>query len=133
MSSPAPSSRSVGSKPAQLGTLEAQIMDLLWSSDASTVRELIAQIPSDPAYTTVATVLTNLRGKGLVCTRKDGHATRYIACVRREEHAARIMEHAMNASGDPAGSMMHFVSLMSDTDIELLRSFLHGRGRDTEP
>lgn len=110
--------------PVRLGALEAQVMDLLWGGSPMTVRALIERIPSDPAYTTIATVLGNLRKKELVCTRKDGHTTLYTACVSREEHAARLMEHALNESGDRASSILHFVEGMPESDLQLLREFL---------
>lgn len=110
--------------PARLGALEAQVMDLLWGEDALTVRSIIDRLPSDPAYTTIATVLGNLRKKELVCTKKDGHATLYGACVSREEHAASIMKHALNESGDRAASILRFIDGMPEEDLRLLRQHL---------
>ncbi|GAA1630492.1 BlaI/MecI/CopY family transcriptional regulator [Leucobacter chromiireducens] len=118
--------------PARLGTLEAQVMDLLWGGEPRTVRALITQLPSDPAYTTIATVLANLRRKGLVCTRKSGQATLYGACVSREERTARLMEHALSESGDRASSILHFVGSMPERDQQLLREFLLGSGPPPE-
>lgn len=110
-----------------LGTLERQIMDLLWDGAAFTVRELIAKLPRDPAYTTIATVLSNLKKKGLVCSRKEGHTTLYSACVAREELTVRRIEHALESSGDRTASMLHFVNTLADADLELLRQYLDQR------
>ena len=115
-------------EPARLGTLEAQVMDLLWAGEPLTVRGLIERLPTEPAYTTIATVLGNLRKKGLVCTGKDGHSTLYGACVSRDEHTARIMEHALNESGDRAASILRFVDGMPEEDLRLLREHLLGEG-----
>lgn len=120
--------RSYAGEPARLGALEAQVMDLLWSGGSFTVRGLINGIPSDPAYTTIATVLTNLRKKGLVCTGKDGYATLYSACVSREEHTARIMAHALNESGDRTASILHFIDTMPQDDLRMLREYLREQG-----
>ena len=114
--------------PARLGALESQIMELLWRGEEFTVRELIARLPTEPAYTTIATVLSNLKKKELVCARKEGHATRYFACVAREEHTVRRIEHALESSGDREAAMLHFVGTLTDTDLELLRRFLEQRG-----
>lgn len=111
-------------EPARLGTLEAQVMELLWNGESFTVRSIIDQLPSDPAYTTIATVLTNLRKKGLVCTGKDGHTTLYGACVSREEQAARIVDHALSASGDRAASILRFIDSMPEDDLRMLRQHL---------
>lgn len=110
--------------PARLGALEAQVMNLLWSGASFTVRAIIEQLPSDPAYTTIATVLSNLRKKQLVCTKKEGYATLYAACVSREERAAQIMEQALNESGDRAASMLQFLEGMPEDDLHLLRQYL---------
>lgn len=99
-------------------------MDMLWSGDSFTVRDIIDRLPSDPAYTTIATVLTNLRKKGLVCTGKDGHATLYGACVSREEQTARIMAYALNESGDRSASILRFIDEMSEDDLRMLRKHL---------
>ena len=114
--------------PARLGALESQIMELLWRGEEFTVRELIARLPTEPAYTTIATVLSNLKKKELVCARKEGHATRYFACVAREELTVRRIEHALESSGDREAAMLHFVGTLTDTDLELLRRFVEQRG-----
>lgn len=103
-------------------------MELLWRGEEFTVRELIARLPTSPAYTTIATVLSNLKKKELVCARKEGHATRYFACVAREELTVRRIEHALESSGDREAAMLHFVGTLTDTDLELLRRFLEQRG-----
>ena len=126
------SGASADAEPARLGALEEQVMQLLWGGNACTVRELIEGLATQHAYTTVATVLTNLKRKGLVCSEKEGHATRYFACVARDEHAVRIMSHALDASGDRAASMMRFVSSMPEADIALLREYLADRDRDRD-
>lgn len=61
----------------RLGTLEAQVMDVLWDHGPATVREVIEHLPSDPAYTTIATVLTNLDRKHLVTITRQKRSTRY--------------------------------------------------------
>lgn len=125
-------SRAGGGKgdPVRLGALEAQVMELLWEGGAFSVAQLQSRLAGEPAYTTVATVLANLRRKGLVSLGKDGHASFYTALLSSEEHAALLMEHALDSSGDRAASMLHFVDRMQDDDLELLRDFL--RGRDAE-
>ncbi|QBE49275.1 BlaI/MecI/CopY family transcriptional regulator [Leucobacter triazinivorans] len=118
--------RDGGAEPVRLGALEAQVMDLLWRGDPLTVRRIIERLPSEPAYTTIATVLSHLRRKGLVCAGKEGHRTLYGACVSREEHTARIMERALDDSGDRAASILRFVDGMAEDDLRLLRQHLLG-------
>ncbi|MEZ5086904.1 MAG: BlaI/MecI/CopY family transcriptional regulator [Tessaracoccus sp.] len=117
--------------PARLGALETQVMNLLWCGDSLTIREIITQLPSEPAYTTIATVLTNLHKKDLVCSRKEGHHTQYFACLRPEEYAAQVMTHALDTSHDREASIRHFVNNMAESDLELMCQYLAQRKRGT--
>src|SRR5699024_9237572 len=116
----------------RLGTLEAQVMDALWDHGPGTIREVIQRLASEPAYTTIATVLTNLDRKHLVTVTRDGRSTRYDARLTRQEHAAQLMGHALNASRDRATSILHFVDSMPDDDLALLRQYLDQRATDRE-
>lgn len=117
----------------RLGALEAQVMDVLWDHGPGTVREVIQRLPSDPAYTTIATVLTNLDRKHLVTITRDGRSTRYDARVTRQEHAAHLMGHVLDASRDRAASILHFVESMPDDDLALLRAYLTRREAGQDP
>jgi predicted transcriptional regulator len=102
-------------------------MDVLWDHGPSTIRAIIDLLPSEPAYTTIATVLTNLQRKELVLSRKERHSTRYAARIGREEQVASVMNHALDTSRDRAASMLHFVESIPDSDLALLREYLDRR------
>lgn len=108
----------------RLGTLEAQVMDVLWEDGAATIRDVINRLPSDPAYTTIATVLHNLARKGLVTATRQNHSTTHAASVSREAFAAAQMEQALSTSHDRAASILHFVQAMPESDRALLRKYL---------
>lgn len=114
----------------RLGALEAQVMDALWDHGPATVREVIEQLPSEPAYTTIATVLTNLDRKHLVTITRRNRSTRYAARMSRQEHAAALMEQVLEASRDRAASILQFVDSMPKDDLDLLRDYLRRRDRD---
>lgn len=111
----------------RLGALEAQVMDVLWDHGSSTIREVIEKLPSEPAYTTIATVLTNLDRKRLVTIIRQNHSTRYSARISRHEHAAALMEQVLQASRDRAASILQFVDSMPEQDLDLLRDYLDRR------
>lgn len=111
----------------QLGTLESQVMDVLWENGPMTVREVIGHLTSEPAYTTIATVLTNLNRKHLVTVARNGRSTRYSARITRQEHAAQLMDHVLDASRDRAASILHFVESMPEDDLAMLRRYLANR------
>ena len=114
----------------RLGTLETQVMEVLWTHGPSTIREVIGQLPSAPAYTTIATVLTNLDRKGLLTITRLNRSTRYAARIGRHEHAAQLMEQVLHASRDRAASILHFVGSMPEDDLDLLRDYLRRRDQD---
>ena len=116
-----------GCEPPRLGPLETRVMDLLWDEGASTIRGLIDQLPGDFAYTTIATVLTNLHRKDLVDAGKRGRSTVYCARGSREEHVASVMDHALGTSRDRAASILHFAERIPDSDLDLLRDYLRRR------
>lgn len=119
--------------PARLGPLESRVMDALWDHGPLTVRGVIDQLDGIPAYTTIATVLSNLQRKQLVTSHKDNHSTRYTPLIGREEQVASLMSHALDTSRDRAASMLHFVESINDSDLELLRQHLLKRDDGGRP
>jgi len=114
-------------EPPRLGALETQVMDVLWDYGPCTVRDVIGYLGNDLAYTTIATVLSNLQRKALVTSQKVKRSTRYAARIGREEQVATIMNHALDTSRDRAASMLHFMENISEDDLELLRDHLRRR------
>ncbi|MFX0540061.1 BlaI/MecI/CopY family transcriptional regulator [Ornithinimicrobium sp. Y1847] len=117
----------------RLGALEAQVMDVLWDHGPVTIREVIDHLPSDPAYTTIATVLTNLDRKHLVTITRENRSTSYSARMSRHEHAATLMEQVLASSRDRAASILQFVDSMPESDLALLRDYLTQRGERGGP
>lgn len=113
----------------RLGPLEAQVMDVLWVHGPGTVRKVISHLPSEPAYTTIATVLGNLGRKGLVNASRDHHSTQYAARLTRQQHEAQLMQQVLRASRDRAASILQFVDTMPESDLALLRDYLQRRGQ----
>lgn len=107
-------------------------MDVLWDGGAATIRDIINHLGTDPAYTTIATVLSNLQRKDLVTSHKEGHATRYTSRTSREEHDASLMKHVLGSSRDRAAAMLHFVESIPDSDLDLLRDYLLRREDEKE-
>src|SRR5699024_8201459 len=90
--------------PVQLGALERQVMEALWDNSDLTIRDVITALGDVHAYTTIATVMTNLDRKAMVCSRREGRSVHYSPSHSRSEHAARAMEHALSASNDRTAS-----------------------------
>ena len=115
---------------AQLGHLEAAVMDRLWSRDEPlSVREVLEDLRAERplAYTTVMTVLDNLHRKGIVIRQKSGRAYVYRPSRSREAHTADLMEQALSSARDRGSALLRFVEKMSSEEAEDLRRALDQR------
>lgn len=113
--------------PASLGALEQQVIETLWDHGPLSVREVIAALGSDHAYTTIATVLSNLERKDMVISRREGRYVRHLPRRSRSEHAAQLMQHALSTSRDRTASILHFVEAMDEHDLSQLRRYLEAQ------
>ncbi|GAA4671164.1 BlaI/MecI/CopY family transcriptional regulator [Gordonia humi] len=111
-------------QPVRLGPLEQQVMDVLWDRGPSSIRDIIASLPTTPAYTTIATVLQNLERKNLVGAHRRRRLVQYHARHDRDVHAANLMSQALASSRDHGASILHFVDRISAEDADLLRDYL---------
>lgn len=100
-------------------------MNLLWEASPRSVRDVIDALPKNPAYTTIATVMHNLQRKQLVRSQKSGRAVSYFPEVSREEHTAMMMRQALETSGDPRASILHFIDDMPPQELAMLRQYLN--------
>lgn len=103
-------------------------MDYLWSQDGPrTVREMHTALSSsrDSAYTTISSVVENLRRKGWL-RREPGsrRVFRYLPVASREEYGARLMREALDSAGDRVEALVRFVGGMSAQEAEALRAAL---------
>ena len=116
--SPQPSSDET---PAQLGSLQAAILEDLWSAGESPIREVVARLEGRGlrlAYTTVLTVMVRLHARGLLARRRDGRRDLYRAAVGRGELSSTLtreaVERLVEAHGDAA--VAAFVDHMRESD-----------------
>ena len=110
-----------------LGTLEAAVMDQLWSTPEprpvrAVFEELHRQRPI--AYTTVMTVMDNLHRKGWLERRRDGRAWRYEPVLTRQAYTARLMHEALAVSDDRAGVLARFAREIDPADAAALAAAL---------
>lgn len=118
-----------------LGELEARVMTRIWARGGpATVRDIVGDLRADRpvAYTTVMTVMDNLRKKGWLRRQEDGRAYRYEPAVTSEEYNAGIMRQALTSSSDPAGTLMHFIGELSAEEAgALAEAYRRLTGTDT--
>lgn len=115
-----------------LGDLEAAVMEVLWHTDQpARVRDVLERLGTGKAhaYTTVMTVLDNLHRKGWVRRDRDGRAYRYEPALSREDASVRALREVLDASGNPAATLLHFAESASDQEADLLRTALARKRR----
>jgi predicted transcriptional regulator len=110
-----------------LGDLEDAIMTRVWEWNRPvTVREVLEDLSRERtiAYTTVMTVMDNLRQKGWLRREAEGRAYRYEAVSTRAAYSAALMNEAWSASDNPAAALVHFFGMMSPEQREAVRDAL---------
>src|SRR3989337_173851 len=75
---------------AALGTLERQVMEIVWLAGEVTVREVQGKLSRPAAYTTVMTTLDRLFKKGFVSRTRSGRAFVYCAVRSRIQTEAAV-------------------------------------------
>ncbi len=111
---------------ATLGELERRVMSVLWEVSG---RELtgrdVANVLTEYAYTTVATVLDRLTRKGLLSRRMEGRTIRFTAIGTLGAHTAVLMHESLEAAQDPESALVHFAETLSRSEAETLRLALN--------
>jgi predicted transcriptional regulator len=98
-------------------------MGKIWArSGPVTVRDIVGDLQHDRpiAYTTVMTVMDNLRKKDWLRRQADGRAYRYEPAVSGQEYSAGVMRQALAASSDRAGTLMHFLGDLTAEEASAL-------------
>lgn len=112
-----------GSRP-QLGPLEQQLLQKIWSRDSATVRELLADGKIRQAYTTVMTTVDRLYKKGLLNRVAEGRAFRYTPRHTPEElqrvTAVESIEQLLGSCDASSLPLSYLVEALSAHDAQLL-------------
>jgi BlaI family transcriptional regulator, penicillinase repressor len=93
----------------KLTPLELQIMEALWNSGASSVREIQETFPlkGRPAYTTVQTTVYRLERKGaLRCVKRISNANIFDAAISRDDAQGRLIDDIVGLFGGHAKPVM---------------------------
>lgn len=113
----------------RVGALEAQVLQQLWrAAGPLSARDLAAGLPGPPrAHTTVLTILSRLRDKGLVERVPDGRSHRYRAAGDADELTAAAMRRLLAAAHDPRAVLAHLVDGLDDPALRGELAELAGR------
>ena len=108
----------------QPGRLEDEVVAALAAADGPlTTGDVLEQLDSGLAYTTVMTTLARLYEKGIVTRERTGRAYAY-KLTSPESRVARSMHGALEGSPDRDLALARFVDELEPDDIPLLRRLL---------
>jgi len=125
---------------SSLGTLEREVMTLVWRHGAVNVHEACDLLTSTVAYTTVMTTLDRLFKKGLLARRKVGRAFVYRATATRGELegavATELVHGLLQRDAEALPILSSLVDAVSDRDralLDELERLVRQKRRATEP
>lgn len=110
----------------QLTKAEEQIMQVLWSLEEASVKEVIAELPEPkPAYNTVSTIIRILETKEFVDHKPKGRGYVYFPIIKKEAYSNQSLHKLMNGYfGGSFKSMVSFFMKENKMDIQELESIL---------
>ena len=104
------------------GTLETDVLQALWTLDRpASPSDVIAQMQTELAYTSIATVLGRLCEKGLVERRRQGRGFVYRPSATEAELTARRIHSLLDATNDRASALAGFAHGLDPADATWAR------------
>ena len=107
----------------RLGDLQLRIMKVLWDRKEATVSQVLESLPPDAdlAYTTVATMLRKMDGRGLAAHRVEGRTFIYRAKVGVAEVSRSMADHLVDRlfEGSLTAAVSHLLSTREVSRAEL--------------
>ena len=108
-----------------VGALEAEILDVLQDCGEPLVPgDVLGRLGGELSYSTVVTVLSRMRDKGLLTRVKRGRAYAYAPVADSHGLAARRMRRELESDPDREAVLSRFVENLPTTDERLLRHLL---------
>jgi len=104
-----------------LTNAEHRIMEVIWAKGSATVADVVEALNGKDAYTTILTLMTILKVKGYLSSRKEGRAFVFVPRVDRDT-AARKAVHQLLAkffAGSPSELVLSFLREEELTPQEL--------------
>jgi len=112
----------------KLTKLELELMNMLWSLNQASVREIQESLPEKkrPAYTTVQTIIYRLEEKGAVRrVKKIGNAHIFEATVKRNIVQRRLINDLLDLFGGSVEPIMAQLVEIGKLTLEDVRELEH--------
>ena len=83
-------------KTLTLTNAEHRIMEVIWAKGSATVADVVEALNGKDAYTTILTLMTILKGKGYLSSRKEGRAFVFVPRVDRDTVARKAVHQLLS-------------------------------------
>lgn len=107
------------------GELENDVLRALWNLDRpASPGDVIDEMGTDLAYTSIATVLGRLCDKGLATRRRAGRSFQYEAASSEADLTTRRLRSILDASSDRRSALAGFAQSLNPAEAAELVAFL---------
>lgn len=108
------------------GALETEVLRALWDLDRpASPADVIEQMGTDLAYTSIATVLGRLCEKGLAKRKRSGRAYLYTASSTEADLTAQRLHSVLDETSDRESALAGFVSTLDPAEARDLARLLN--------
>lgn len=108
------------------GALETDVLRALWNLDRpASPSDVIDEMGTDLAYTSIATILGRLCDKGLVTRKRAGRAYEYKAASSEADLTAQRLRTILDAASDRQSALAGFAEALDPTDAAQLAAILN--------
>lgn len=124
--------------PLRFGPLQLKIMQVLWSAEELTARELTERLQQQGeavAHSTVQTLLRQLQAKGAVGHRQEARTFYFRALISEQKTTKRVIRQFVDRlfQGTPGELAAHLVEneKLSKADLARLRRLIREKEKET--
>jgi predicted transcriptional regulator len=98
-------------KTSTLTNAEHRIMEVIWAKGSATVADVVEALNGKDAYTTILTLMTILKVKGYLSSRKEGRAFVFVPKVDRNTAARKAVHQLLSKffAGSPSELVLSFL------------------------
>ena len=93
---------------------EHRIMEVIWAKGSATVADVVEALNGKDAYTTILTLMTILKGKGYLSSRKEGRAFVFVPKVDRDTAARKAVHQLLSKFFSGSASELVLSSLREE-------------------
>lgn len=108
------------------GALETDVLRALWNiNHPASPSDVIEDMRTDLAYTSIATILGRLCDKGLATRKRSGRAYRYEAASSEADLTAQRLRTILHAASDRQSALAGFAQALDPADAAQLFAILN--------